>query len=89
MKLISNPVLSRCLKIVRVIGCIIMLANFVTETTYLIRSKFATSMYFFCYIVFFFLKLLIPTIIIFVNFKRFVIGKYPRSYTNENDVEAR
>ena len=63
-----------------------MIANFVTEMAYLFRNKFSTVMYFSCYTIICALKIIIPSVIILVNLKRFVIGKLPRAFTYDIEM---
>jgi hypothetical protein len=86
---ISSPVLRRLFFLIRIIGCLIMVANLVTEMTYLFRNKFSTVMYFSLYTIIGGLKFLIPIVIILVNFKRFVIGKLPRAFTYDLEMNRR
>ena len=70
----------------QVVGCLIVIANLIVETAYLFKTKFATVTYLGCYLTTYTLKLLIPLIIVLVNLKTYVIGKFPKEYKDELDI---
>jgi hypothetical protein len=87
--LVSNPVFRRLFFIIRVLGCLIMVANTITEYAYLFKHEFSSILFFALYLGTTALKLIIPFVILLTWIKRQVISKVPKSFCSDMDQEQR
>ena len=65
MENISSPV--KILQVLQCAGCLIMIANLVTESAYLFKNRFSSKSYFSWYVAVFVLKIVFPVILLGVN----------------------
>ena len=87
--LVSNPVFRRLFFIIRVFGCLILVANTITEYTYLYKHEFSSVLFFALYLGSTASKLFVPLLILLVWIKRQVINKVPEAFCNDIDQEQR
>ena len=72
----SSPV--KILQAIQCVGCLIMIANLMTESAYLFKNRFSSIHYFSWYVVVFAMKLIVTVILIGVNLYTKVIRKRPK-----------
>ena len=75
--LITSPVFRRLFFLVRMVGCMLMMANVVTETAYLFKNRFSTVLFFSCYFGVCVLKATLPFVIMAISFVQNVCFKKP------------
>lgn len=83
--MVSNPVFRRVFFLIRLVGCMVMLLNVVTEYAYLFKHKFSSITFFIMYSVTCLLKLALPVLLVLIGFKSKVIGKVPKAFTYDID----
>ena len=71
------------------VGCMLMMANVITETAYLFKNRFSTVLFFSCYLGVCALKATLPFVIMAISLVQNVCCKKPKGYMYDLDQAKR